>query len=61
MDASEATEFIKGVNEDCLVVIDAAYNEFASFKDSKKHLEPCELIKELTMCFIWELFLNFMD
>lgn len=35
LDASEATEFIKGVNEDCLVVIDAAYNEFASFKDSK--------------------------
>ncbi|WP_087703456.1 histidinol-phosphate transaminase, partial [Campylobacter jejuni] len=46
LDASEVTEFIKGVNEDCLVVIDAAYNEFASFKDSKKHLEPCELIKE---------------
>lgn len=46
MDASEATEFIKGVEEDCLVVIDAAYNEFASFKDSKKHLKPCELIKE---------------
>ncbi|EIJ6851774.1 aminotransferase class I/II-fold pyridoxal phosphate-dependent enzyme, partial [Campylobacter jejuni] len=46
LDASEATEFIKGVNEDCLVVIDAAYNEFASFKDSKKHLKLCELIKE---------------
>ncbi|MCW1866376.1 histidinol-phosphate transaminase [Campylobacter jejuni] len=46
LDASEVTKFIKGVDEDCLVVIDAAYNEFASFKDSKKHLEPCELIKE---------------
>ncbi|HDZ4977784.1 TPA: histidinol-phosphate transaminase, partial [Campylobacter jejuni] len=46
LDASEVIGFIKGVDKDCLIVIDAAYNEFASFKDSKKHLEPYELIKK---------------
>ncbi len=46
LDASEVIEFIKSIDEDCLVIIDAAYNEFARFKDIKKHLEPCILIKE---------------
>lgn len=39
----EIYEFLDGVDEDCLVIIDGAYNEFASFKDKKKHLEPKEL------------------
>lgn len=46
LNASEVREFIKGVDEDCLVVIDGAYNEFASFKDESKRLEPALLIKE---------------
>lgn len=48
LNAKEIKEFIKGVDEDCMVVIDAAYNEFASFKDKEKHLEPSELIKEFS-------------
>lgn len=48
LDAREIREFIKIVDEDCMVVIDAAYNEFASFKDKEKHLEPKELIKEFS-------------
>lgn len=43
LDKDEIYAFVKDVDEDCLVVIDAAYNEFASFKDKKKHLEPKEL------------------
>lgn len=46
LNRSEVLEFMRGVDKDCLLVIDGAYNEFASFKDSKKHLKPCELIKE---------------
>ncbi len=48
LDAKEVKEFIRGVDEDCMVVLDCAYNEFASFKDKNKHLEPKELIKEFS-------------
>lgn len=48
LDAEETLHFIEGVDEDCLVVIDAAYNEFASFKDAKKHLEPAALISKFS-------------
>ncbi|CAM4072269.1 histidinol-phosphate transaminase [Campylobacter armoricus] len=44
LDADDVFEFIKKIDEDCLVAIDGAYNEFASFKDSKKHINPKELI-----------------
>ena len=46
LDASEVLEFIELVDRDCLVVLDCAYNEFASFKDKKKHLNPRELINK---------------
>lgn len=46
LDSGAVREFIKGVDEDCLVVIDGAYNEFASFKDKKKHLSPSALCAE---------------
>lgn len=48
LDSAAVREFIGGVDEDCLVVIDGAYNEFASFKDEKKHLEPRELCAEFS-------------
>lgn len=48
LDSKEIKEFIKIVDKDCMVVIDAAYNEFASFKDKEKHLEPSELIEEFS-------------
>lgn len=44
LDKDEIYDFISDVDEDCLIVIDGAYNEFASFKDEKKHLNPKELI-----------------
>ncbi|CAD7286226.1 histidinol-phosphate transaminase [Campylobacter suis] len=40
LDASEVYEFIRYVKDETLVVIDAAYNEFAKFKDAKKGIEP---------------------
>lgn len=46
LDRNIVLEFIRGVDKDCLVVIDSAYNEFASFKDDEKHLEPKDLINE---------------
>lgn len=48
LDSAAVREFIKGVDEDCLVVIDAAYNEFASFKDEKKHLSPKQLCADFS-------------
>ncbi len=48
LNAAEVGEFAAFVDEDCLVVIDGAYNEFAGFKDSKKALKPRELIREFS-------------
>ena len=48
LDSGAVREFIRGVDEDCLVVLDAAYNEFASFKDEKKHLSPAKLCAEFS-------------
>lgn len=41
---SEIEEFLGFVDEDCLVAIDGAYNEFAAFKDEKMALNPADLI-----------------
>ena len=46
LNACDIENFIASVDKDCLVVIDAAYNEFAGFKDEKKQLEPEKLIKK---------------
>ena len=46
LNAAEVGEFAGFVDEDCLVVIDGAYNEFADFKDEKKALKPRELISK---------------
>lgn len=45
LDAKEIYEFIKSVDKNTLVVIDGAYNEFATFKDPKKHISPLEISK----------------
>ncbi|AJC86810.1 histidinol-phosphate transaminase [Campylobacter sp. RM16704] len=44
LDVKDVYDFLEKIDEDCLVAIDGAYNEFASFKDSKKHINPKELI-----------------
>ncbi|MFW5613114.1 histidinol-phosphate transaminase [Campylobacter hyointestinalis] len=45
-DAKEVMDFISIVSEDTLVVTDCAYMEFAKFKDSKKAINPKELISK---------------
>ena len=41
----EIFEFLKQIDLECLVVIDGAYQEYASHKDSKKALNPKTLIE----------------
>lgn len=45
LDAKDVYEFIQEVDKNTLVVIDGAYNEFATFKDDKKHISPLEISK----------------
>ena len=45
LDTKEVYEFLKRIDEDVLVVLDCAYNEFAKFKDAKKGIEPSEILK----------------
>ncbi|MFV0481702.1 MAG: histidinol-phosphate transaminase [Campylobacteraceae bacterium] len=42
----EVYSFIKELSSDTLVVVDGAYQEFASFKDKNRHIEPKELIEK---------------
>ncbi|MEE3704830.1 histidinol-phosphate transaminase [Campylobacter sp. CX2-8023-23] len=44
LDASDVYEFISSVDKDTLVVIDGAYMEFAKFKDSKKAINPKDIV-----------------
>lgn len=46
LDALAIKEFLRKIDEDCMVVLDGAYSEFATFKDTKKHLNPKELLEE---------------
>jgi len=48
IDAEEVYGFLKLVDSSCLVVIDAAYMEYASFRDSKKRIEPKELLEKFS-------------
>ncbi|MDR0408328.1 MAG: histidinol-phosphate transaminase [Campylobacteraceae bacterium] len=44
LDKNEVFEFLKNVSKETLVVVDGAYQEFASFKDKNKKIDPKELI-----------------
>ncbi len=46
LNKDEVFEFIKQIDRDTLVVVDGAYQDFASFKDEKKRIDPKELIEE---------------
>ncbi|MDR2341477.1 MAG: histidinol-phosphate transaminase [Campylobacteraceae bacterium] len=48
LDKEDVFEFLKEISNDTLVVIDGAYQEFASFKDEKKKIDPKELIDKFT-------------
>lgn len=45
LDKDEVYEFLKTIDSNTLVVVDGAYNEFASFKDEKKKICPKDLIE----------------
>ncbi|RXI28427.1 histidinol-phosphate transaminase [Aliarcobacter trophiarum] len=44
LDKDEVYEFLKTIDKNTLVVVDGAYQEYASFKDEKKRICPKELI-----------------
>jgi histidinol-phosphate aminotransferase len=50
VDKEEVYSFLDEVDEDTLVVVDGAYQEYASFKDSKKSIEPADLIATYKNC-----------
>lgn len=45
LDANKVYEFIEKIDENTLVVIDGAYNEFAKFKDTNKFINPKKISK----------------
>ncbi len=45
LDKSDVYKFLENIDSNTLVVIDGAYQDFAAFKDSKKAIDPKELIE----------------
>lgn len=45
LDSKETFEFLKQIDQDCLVVIDGAYQEYAQAKDPSKAINPKALIE----------------
>ncbi|MDR0468082.1 MAG: histidinol-phosphate transaminase, partial [Campylobacteraceae bacterium] len=45
LDRDDIHNFLNEIDKNTLVVIDGAYQEFASFKDKRKYLNPKELIE----------------
>ncbi len=48
LNKNDIYEFIKKIDQDTLIVIDGAYQEFASFKDKEKELDPKDLINNFS-------------
>jgi histidinol-phosphate aminotransferase len=46
LDRKDVYEFLSKVNKDTLVVIDGAYQEYASYKDENKAINPADLIEK---------------
>ena len=46
LDTKDVYKFLEKVDSDTLVVVDGAYQEYASYKDSKKKIDPNELIQK---------------
>ena len=44
LDAKEVFDFIKSVDQDTLIVLDGAYQEFASYKDKNKKIEVKDVL-----------------
>ena len=45
LDTKDVYSFLSKVDKETLVVIDGAYQEYASFKDSNKKIDPADLIE----------------
>lgn len=45
LDWNEVEKFIQEVDENVLIIIDGAYQEYASFKNSNKKIEPKDILK----------------
>ena len=50
LDKKDVYEFLKEIDSNTLVVIDGAYQEFASYKDEKKKICPADLISTFPNC-----------
>ncbi|WP_024789068.1 histidinol-phosphate transaminase [Lebetimonas sp. JH292] len=45
IDAKDVFSFIEKIDDDTLIIIDGAYQEYASFKDKNKEIKPKEILK----------------
>jgi histidinol-phosphate aminotransferase len=45
LDSKDVFEFLDEIDENTLVIIDGAYQEFAAYKDENKKIEPKEILK----------------
>ena len=45
LDAKEVFEFIEKIDKETLIIIDGAYQEFASFKDKNKEIKAKDILK----------------
>ncbi len=50
VDKKDVYSFLKDIDKDVLVVVDGAYQEYASFKDKSKKISPKNLIKTFPNC-----------
>jgi len=50
LDKSDVYSFLEEIDEDTLVVVDGAYQEYASFKDKNKEIKPQDLISKFPNC-----------
>ncbi len=48
LDSADVFEFLASVDPSCLVVLDAAYMEYAAFKDAKKLIRPREILDKFS-------------
>ncbi len=46
LDAKDVYDFLDEVNENTLVILDGAYQEFATYKDGNKAINPSEVIEK---------------
>jgi histidinol-phosphate aminotransferase len=50
LDTKDVIEFLKDIDKNTLVVIDGAYQEYASYKDKNKKIDPKKIIDQFENC-----------